>query len=342
MITNGADVEDGNKPKVYFHPQAEVLISPLPSGNRKIEVKKIDPSLFVRWSECETKYPLDLIEKIFELKGPGWLCDEIAREESSTYTGAALKWQLLSYVEEKQLAFSRILDFGCGSGASTICLSRMFPSSQIVGIEIEKESLAIAKLRAQFYNVQNIEFYHSDNPSSLPISFQKFDHIIMTGVFEHLLPEERLQLLPQLWSMLEDGGILFLHETPNRYFPIETHTTGGLPFINYLPEKLSEHYAQIFSNRNLAGDNWPTLMRKGIRGGTVREIIGILEGTGGSPELMAPSMLDVQDRVDLWYLSSEKSAHSKLKKHLHSVLKVIKRFSGVELVPYLELALRKK
>lgn len=327
--------------EIFYHQQARVLVSELPSGKNKIEVEKIDPNLFVRWAECETKYPVSLIKQIFDLKGPGWLCDEISREESSTYTGAALKWQLLSYVEKKQLESSRILDFGCGSGASTICLSRMFPSSQILGIEIEEESLAIAKSRAQFYDLKNVEFCHSTDPSSLPGTFEKFDHIIMTGVYEHLLPRERLQLLPQLWSLLKNGGILFLHETPNLYFPVETHTTGGLPFINYLPRKLALHYAQMFSNRNLSDDNWQTLLRKGIRGGTTKEIAGILETTGSKPEIMVPSLLGVKDRVDLWYASAEKSAHSKVKKNLYSVLKGIKRISDVELVPYLELALRK-
>ncbi len=164
-----------------------MLVSTLPSGKHRIVVHKLDPDFFVRWSVCETAYPVDLIRQIFEVKGPGWLCDEIARDESSDYTGAALKWQLLSYVGEEQFENARILDFGCGSGASTSNLSRMFPSAKIVGIELEQDLLSIARSRAKYYELDNVELYLSENSEEVRDDLGLFDHIIMTGVFEHLV-----------------------------------------------------------------------------------------------------------------------------------------------------------
>jgi hypothetical protein len=42
--------------------------------------------------------------------------------------------------------------------------------------------------------------------------------------------------MAELWRQLRLGGILFLNQTPHRYYPLEHHTT-GLPLLNYLPER---------------------------------------------------------------------------------------------------------
>jgi hypothetical protein len=69
--------------------------------------------------------------------------------------------------------------------------------------------------------------------------------------------------------------VLFLNQTPYRYSLVEVHTTGGLPFINYLPDSATlwaqENSASACSRRNMV-----LAASRGIRGGTVPEILGIL------------------------------------------------------------------
>jgi hypothetical protein len=70
--------------------------------------------------------------------------------------------------------------------------------------------------------------------------------------------------------------MLFISETPHRWFPIEFHTT-GLPLLNYLPAPVVLHFAR--GVRGLAVDiSWPALLRHGVRGGTVREIRAAARG----------------------------------------------------------------
>ena len=59
------------------------------------------------------------------------------------------------------------------------------------------------------------------------------------------------------------------------YRRVEGHTT-GLPFINYLPDNLAYFIARRFSKRVENNESWVMLLRKGIRGGTEREIMKIL------------------------------------------------------------------
>jgi len=277
-----------------------------------------------------------LIELVLTLKGPSYLCDEIARDESDEYTGAALKWALLSYVSENKFDKARILDFGCGAGASSIALCRMFPSADVVGFELEEKALEVARARADFYELSKLRFVLSPSGTELPPKIGQFDYIVMSGVFEHLLPDERVSLLPKLWEALKANGILFLRETPHRYFPIETHTT-GLPLLNYLPSTLALTVVRRFSGRHTQKVTWNDLLRQGIRGGTIYEIRNLLSGAN----VLKPSRLGIKDLVDLWYATTPKSKRGTEKKYVYRFAKALKAV-GLEWPPYLELALQKQ
>jgi hypothetical protein len=116
------------------------------------------------------------------------------------------------------------------------------------------------------------------------------------------------------------------------------HTTGGLPLINYLPDDLAWRFARRFCNRIAPTESWRSLLRRGIRGGTVPEVMGILEEAAHA-ELLAP-LPEVGDRIDLWHRSLSRR-HAALKRVMRGALKVNKWLSGREIVPTLSLAIRK-
>jgi len=326
---------------------ANINIEKLNSGKNKISVETNNKNLFIPYKNWETNYNQELIEKILNIKGPAYLCDEIMRDESPDYVQKSLKYNLLGYLNEQDFESEnftnkRILDFGCGSGSSTVILARMFKQTDIVGIDLEEDHLQIANLRAKYYGFNNLKFLLSPSGDSLPENIGKFDYIILSAVYEHLLPSERTNLITKLWNLLNTGGVLFINGTPYRYFPIETHTT-GLPFINYLPNKLACLYAQNCSKRNLKNDNWDTLLRKGIRGASIKEITNILNKNiiKNNFEILEPKSLGLKDRVDLWNKETTTTKHKFIKKILFACLKFIKTFTGIILVPYISVAIRK-
>jgi 2-polyprenyl-3-methyl-5-hydroxy-6-metoxy-1,4-benzoquinol methylase len=308
----------------------KVEITPVAGGRHRIVVAGAQEYVHVR--ELETAYPPWLIRQVLDLKGPGYVCDEIQRDESPEYTGAALKTSLLGYISETQFAGKRILDFGCGAGASTIALCRMFPTAAVVGVELDHRSLDVARARSQFYGLTNVQYLVSPSGVELPAGLGEFDFIVMSGVFEHLLPDERPAVMSRLWSALKPGGILFLRETPHRYFPIETHTT-GLPLINYLPRSL---VMPIVRRIPRGGTNWDELLRRGIRGGSVAEIRKLVPDA----TLLRPSRLGMKDLIDLWYAAVPKSRSARMKRYVRAFAKALTAV-GIEWPPYLELALRK-
>lgn len=292
-------------------------------------------------SRCVTAYPLALIEALVEVKGVAWVCDEISRDEDPLSIQRFFENDFLPYVSPADFEGKRILDFGCGSGSSTMVLARMFPHSQIVGLELSADYLTIARARLALYGYPNVEFLLSPSGTSLPAGLGAFDFIVMSAVFEHLLPDERRVLMPQLWAHLTRGGCLLLNQTPHRFFPFESHTT-GLPLINYLPDRLAHFVARRFSARSLGNESWESLLRKGIRGATEGEILRSLrdDSTEERPALLAPRRPGQRDRVDVWYAALG-PAHRTLKAGCRELLRVVERTLGTTWVVNLALAISK-
>jgi 2-polyprenyl-3-methyl-5-hydroxy-6-metoxy-1,4-benzoquinol methylase len=312
-------------------------IEPLADGRHRLELRPY-PGQAVQHRTWVTSYPVDLILQFFATKDLS-LVDEIKREEDPGYVEHKVRTEVLAYLSPLEFAGKRILDFGCGSGASPLVLSRVLPPCEIVGVELEAKLLELARARARHFDRPSLQLLQSPSGDSLPPDLGEFDFIMFNAVFEHLLPHERATLLPLVWSHLRPGGVLFLNQTPYRWSPVETHTTQGMPLINYLPDSATLWAARRYCKRMAPDESWESMLRRGIRGGTVPEIIGILGGRARA-ELLRP-LPEVGDRIDLWYRSLSRR-HAWLKRSLWMSLKLGKYASGRVITPTLSLAIRKR
>jgi len=323
------------------HRDAHIHISPLDQGKWHVSVEALSQDFYIHQRTCQTSYPIDLIQKILDITGPAFLCDEILRDESPDYVQNFLHYDLLSYLSEEEFKNKTLMDFGCGSGASTMILTRMFPDTNIMGVELEERLLSVARARADYYGYRNLELLASPGPNDLPVEARDLDFVVLSGVYEHLLPEERKCLLPRIWDALKPGGILFLNQTPHRGFPIELHTTGGLPFINYLPDAVAHRYAQMFSKRNLEQASWEQMLRMGIRGGSVKEIFRNLKNSFPEPTLLEPSQLGITDRLELSRIKYKSIGNPRMSRYFHFAAKALNLLTGIVMLPHLSLAIQK-
>ncbi len=326
-------------PVTLTHPDGRVEIEELPKLRRRVSVRLADPSVFMPFGSCETSYPASLIEAILQVKGPAWVCDEILRDESPLYVESELRFSILGFVSEQDLAGKRLLDFGCGCGSSTMVVSRLLPDTAIVGVELQEESLAVARARARHYELE-VPFLRSPSGSALPEGIGGIDAILLSAVYEHLLPLERNALMGMLWRILRPGGVLFVNQLPHRYFPVETHTT-GLPLLNYLPDAVALAVARR-SSRLSDEDTWELLLRGGIRGGTQREIVQRLARIGdGVPRALAPERMGLRDHADLWYAVASRRRWSGVKRLLRLGYRAMSVLTADPFAPTLSIAIRK-
>ncbi len=336
--------------QTFEHPEGRVEIHEVAKGRWRVCVRAARPDLYIPVRECETGDPPELIEAILRLRGAAYLCDELRREEAPGSLRRNLEHDLLGYVDAAEFRGRRLLDFGCGAGASTMILARLLPETAITGVELNPAAADVAAARARHHGLEGrVRFLVSPSPETLPEGLEPFDFVLLCAVFEHLLPAERRTLAPLLWRALRPGGVLFLNQTPNRWFPVETHTTGGLPLLNYLPARLARPYALAASRRDLRGDSWTALLRRGIRGGSAREVLRLLRaapesrnGAGAArPVLLRPILPGARDAVDLWFLSVPPESRSAARRAFYRAAKALRALTGAVFVPTLALAIRK-
>jgi len=214
-----------------------------------------------------------LIEFIAARRRFAFLCEAIARHEDPEYIDAVLRRQLFSYFAPEDFERKRLLDFGCGSGASTFALAAMLPNTEIVGVELDESNLEIARRIAEFKRIPNVRFLLSPSGDRLPAGMGTFDFVMLSAVYEHLLPPERTVVMPLIWSAMKTGSALFINQTPHRYIPREL--AGG------------EVRRAVRNPALNKSGSWTDLLRGGIRGGTEREILRNLRGAG-VPSILQP------------------------------------------------------
>jgi len=80
----------------------------------------------------------------------------------------------------------------------------------------------------------------------------------------------------------------------------------------------------------------------GIRGGSIREILTILSQCEQKPVLLTPSRLGATDRIDLHYMQLSKTKYVIIKQIYLLFSKLVKVTTGIILLPYLALAIKKQ
>jgi SAM-dependent methyltransferase len=234
----------------------------------------------------QTRHTRAFIADLAALRPGLDLVDELLRSEHSPYLEARLR---LAFVGLGDVSKWRVLDFGCGPGASSVVLGRL-GVRRIVGIDLVNDYAALwgRRLRESGFPGE-ATFVQAGAGMRFPFRAGAFDLVLLNGVLEHMLPEERAELTRALLALVRPGGRVLVTETPNRWFPRNSHTK--LWFSEWLPFGVAAALAHRFRIR----DDFPRTgrtaqYRTGMRGmsaGQLARIVGDLGRVEPTPEAMA-------------------------------------------------------
>lgn len=136
---------------------------------------------------------------------------------------------------------SRILEYGCGIGRNIRYLQTAFPDAEIVGTDISEASLEIAG---------------TENPGVVfevetpQLNLGMFDLIFIAGVFHHIPPQQRADVVQLLNQRLSPSGSLCVFEH-NPYNPVTRRIVDTCPYdadaVLLKPSELRE----LFIHANL-------------------------------------------------------------------------------------------
>ena len=104
----------------------------------------------------------------------------------------------------------RIVDLGCGPGASTRLLATRFPAAEVIGLDSSDRMLASARARlpAIRFEKRDIGAWRPPTPPD----------IIFANSSLQWLPDHH-ELAPRLYSLLAEGGSLAVQMPDNRHEP---------------------------------------------------------------------------------------------------------------------------
>jgi 2-polyprenyl-3-methyl-5-hydroxy-6-metoxy-1,4-benzoquinol methylase len=119
-----------------------------------------------------------------------------------------------------------VLDFGCGRGRLTHMLADEYPTATLMGTDISPQSVEVAQKRFPHPRIT----YHLNPPVDA-----RFDLIVASGVFHHILPEEQLAVMRSLANNLNPGGMMIIFEH-NPLNPVTQYIVAHEPFdfVSYL------------------------------------------------------------------------------------------------------------
>ena len=118
----------------------------------------------------------------------------------------------------------RILDYGCGIGGSMPFFRQYFTKSELLGVDVSKESLRQAELVHRPY----AEFRHLDT-GRFPVEKGSCDLAFAACVFHHIPPAEHGTSLENIRNSLTANADFFLFEH-NPLNPLTVHAVNTCPF----------------------------------------------------------------------------------------------------------------
>ena len=135
---------------------------------------------------------------------------------------------------------TRVLDVGCGSGA-TACRIAMRYDSSVYGIDLSEVMVANAELRAQRLGLHDKVHFRTGDVFELPYSDGEFDVVILESVLTPL-PGDVQDAMREMVRVLRPGGRLCANEsTVDPEAPdvlLESFAEHPATYHTFTPEKL--------------------------------------------------------------------------------------------------------
>jgi peptidoglycan/xylan/chitin deacetylase (PgdA/CDA1 family)/SAM-dependent methyltransferase len=170
---------------------------------------------------------------------------------------------LFRYFEARGVGNLKVLEVGCSFGHFTEYLNEQAAISEIRTFDVDRAFVEITRAQVEdlgLTKVREVRHLTTDETRRLPFDDGQFDLVLAIGVVEHLPFEGRHRYVDSYYRVLKTGGFVGFFDTPNRFFPFETHSV-GLPGVQWLPPELAFGYAKALGK--LRGVSFSEFTRPG-------------------------------------------------------------------------------
>jgi SAM-dependent methyltransferase len=154
---------------------------------------------------------------------------------------------LFAYLRTRGAARLRVLEVGCSFGHMTEYLAEQPEVAALSTFDTDAAFVELTRAKVDELDlaaVREVRHLDQDATRRLPWPDAAFDLVLAVGVVEHLPARWRRAQVDEYYRVLVGGGHIAVLDTPNRWFPLETHSV-GLPLVQWLPPRLAWRYARL-------------------------------------------------------------------------------------------------
>ncbi|HEX2437640.1 MAG TPA: class I SAM-dependent methyltransferase [Methylomirabilota bacterium] len=154
---------------------------------------------------------------------------------------------LFGYLRGRGATGLRVLEIGCSFGHMTEYLAEQPEVAALTTFDTDPAFVALTRAKVEELGltvVREVRHLDQEETRQLPWPAGAFDLVLAIGVVEHLPARWRRAQVDEYYRVLARGGHLAILDTPNRWFPLETHSV-GLPLVQWLPPRLAWRYARL-------------------------------------------------------------------------------------------------
>jgi SAM-dependent methyltransferase len=221
-----------------------------------------------------TEYSARVIRMLVERKGAARTPPYFSYKETR---GRFFLDRLFDYLRARGARDLSVLEVGCSFGHITEYLAEHALVREVTTFDSDPAFAAIVKVKVEemgLGRVKEVRLFSNDETRRLPYPDGRFDLVIVLGVVEHLPVSGRRQIVDEYYRVLAPGGHITILDTPNRFFPLETHSV-GLPLIQWLPARLAYAYAKAARPRRMRGVDYAgfTMDGTGWRNASLRDCL---------------------------------------------------------------------
>ena len=199
--------------------------------------------LTVDGREYPTRYSERVIRMLIERKGArrAPLYFDFKETRGGRFLGP-----LFGYLRGRGARDLAVLEAGCSFGHITEHLAEQPEVATLHAFDTDSAFVALTRAKVEelgLARVHEVAHFTSDATRRLPYADGAFGLVLVVGVVEHLPLRSRRAQVDEYYRVLAPGGHIAILDTPNRWFPLETHSV-GLPLVQWLPPRLAWRYAR--------------------------------------------------------------------------------------------------
>jgi 2-polyprenyl-3-methyl-5-hydroxy-6-metoxy-1,4-benzoquinol methylase len=228
-----------------------------------------------------TGYSARVVRLLVERKGARRAPPYFAykRTRGDHFLGPLFRW--LRAQRRERLS---VLEVGCSFGHITEWLADQPEVAEIRTFDTDADFVEIVRAKREELGLKSVveaRRLTNDQTCALPWADAAFDLVVALGVVEHLPARNRRAQVDEYYRVLAPGGHLAILDTPNRWFPLETHSV-GLPLVQWLPPGLAWRYARLARRAKFGAVPYEDFVADGTgwRNATYRECLPSRGRTG--------------------------------------------------------------